>query len=509
LRQRDIILLVLDTQRADRLSCYGYERETSPNLDALARESTLFRNAVSAAQWTVPSHASMFTGTYPAVHKTVQSYSVLPPELPTLAERLRDGGYHTVAFCNNPLVGVVNNGLRRGFYSFLNYSGLLTSRPNQAGVSRNLIDRYRQWFKRQLARGLNGVQDAVARSEWLLALSFTPVMAPLWQTALSFKGNTGKSLDDAARVLIERRGVGEGQPVFSFINLMGTHMPYHPPPRLVERFAPHVLEDREARRYLRQFNSDIYGWMAPLAGPLDRGHKAILDGMYDAEVAAQDEQVGRFLGRLRESGVLDDALVIVCADHGEHLGEKSLLGHANALYNELAHVPLIVHDPTGRFPAGAERSPVISTRRVFHTVLSAAGLADEAEEALDLAGEAEEAVFAQAVPPWNALKLLMQRHPERIREGGYDQTFLAAWSDRYKLLTTVGAGGGGVAPKLYDVFDDPEESYDLRDFLPDEVDRLQERLRPFGGGVEDAAAPFPTAGATIRCWRNVCETWGT
>jgi len=486
MKQRDIILLVLDTQRADRLSCYGYERETSPNLDALAGESTLFLNAVSAAQWTVPSHASMFTGTYPAEHGTVQSYSVLPQELPTLAERLRAGGYHTAAFCNNPLVGVVNNGLRRGFYSFLNYSGLLTSRPNQAGVSRNLVDRYRQWFKRQLARGLNGVQDAVARSEWLLALSFTPVMAPLWQTALSFKGNTGKSLDDAARVLIERKGVDDGRPVFGFINLMGTHMPYHPPPRFVERFAPHVLEDREARRYLRQFNSDIYGWMAPLAGPLDGDHKEILDGMYDAEVAAQDEQVGRFLGRLREAGVLDDALLIVCADHGEHLGEKRLLGHMNAIYNELARVPLIVHDPTGRFPAGAERPSVVSTRRVFHTALAAAGLATQAESELDLAGADEEAVFAQAVPPRNALNLLMQRQPERIREGGYDRTFLAAWSDRYKLLTTAG-GEGDSPPKLYDVFDDPEESYNLRDLMPEQADLLRERLRAFDGEIGGAA----------------------
>jgi arylsulfatase A-like enzyme len=71
----------------------------------------------------------------------VQSYSVMPSDLPTLAERLRDSGYYTAGFCNNPLVGVINNGLRRGFMSFLNYSGLLTSRPNQAGNHPGLINR--------------------------------------------------------------------------------------------------------------------------------------------------------------------------------------------------------------------------------------------------------------------------------------------------------------------------------------------------------------------------------
>ncbi|HRW08923.1 MAG TPA: sulfatase-like hydrolase/transferase, partial [Caldilineaceae bacterium] len=105
----DIILLVLDTQRADRLSCYGYEKETSPNLDAFAADATLFRHACSPAQWTVPSHSSLFTGLYPSVHGTQQSFSILPDSLTPLSERLGGQGYYTAAFCNNPLVGVVNN----------------------------------------------------------------------------------------------------------------------------------------------------------------------------------------------------------------------------------------------------------------------------------------------------------------------------------------------------------------------------------------------------------------
>ena len=144
----DIVLLVLDTQRRDRLSCYEQQIDTSPYLDELADDSTLFRQAISAAQWTVPSHASMFTGLYPSDHTMYHASSVLPASLTTLAERLRDGDYFTAAYCNNPLLGVVNNGLRRGFYSFLNYGGLMTSRPNQIGIPKGPIDRYRQQFKR-------------------------------------------------------------------------------------------------------------------------------------------------------------------------------------------------------------------------------------------------------------------------------------------------------------------------------------------------------------------------
>uniref|UniRef100_UPI002ACEE721 sulfatase-like hydrolase/transferase n=1 Tax=Chloroflexus sp. TaxID=1904827 RepID=UPI002ACEE721 len=106
-RRPDIVLLVLDTQRSDRLSCFGYPRPTSPHLDAFATSATIFQRAFATAQWTIPSHASLLTGVYPIDHKTNQSWSVLPPDLPTLAERLRAGGYFTAAFCNNPLVGVV------------------------------------------------------------------------------------------------------------------------------------------------------------------------------------------------------------------------------------------------------------------------------------------------------------------------------------------------------------------------------------------------------------------
>jgi arylsulfatase A-like enzyme len=486
------MLLVLDTQRADRLSCYNHTLTTSPHIDALAADSTFFQHAFSAAQWTVPSHASMFTGVYPSIHQTIQSFSRLPDILPTLAERLRDGGYFTTAFCNNPLVGVVNNGLRRGFTSFLNYSGLLTTQPNQAAVQSwhmlGLIDRYRQWFKRQVVQMLSSMQDAFARSELLLHLSFTPVMVPLWQTALSFKGNTAKSLNDAARFLIERRGVERGQPVFSFINLMGVHMPYRPPRRFVAQFAPHVLRDKNARRYLRRFNSDIYGWYAPLAGEIDAERKATLDGMYNAEVASQDEQIGAFIEKLRRHGTLDNTVVMVCSDHGDHLGEKQLVGHVFSSYNELVRVPLFVRDPAGDMPRGSISHQFVSTRRIFHTALTAAGMASEAEQQLSLAqsptSDADQGtVFAEAFPSDQVVKMLKRRLPDLIQERGCEQTRRAICSDQHKLIQT-----GANHLELYSVVNDPAERLNLRDMLPERVEVMQERLDAFVQHADVAAA---------------------
>lgn len=489
-RQPDIVLLVLDTQRADRLSCYGHNLETTPHLDSFAADATLFRRAIAAAQWTIPSHSSMFTGLYPSAHTTVQSFSRLPPTLPTVAERLRDGGYFTAAFCNNPLVGVVNNGLRRGFHSFLNYSGLLTSRPNQAGVRPGVIGHYRQWFKRTLMGLLNRIQDSFARSETLLDFSFTPLMVPLWQTALSFKGNTGRSLNDAARLLIERRGLAPDQPVFSFINLMGTHMPYHPPRQAMERFAPHVLHSKTARTYLRRFNSDVYGWLAPLAGKIDAERKAIIDGMYNAEVYNQDEHVGRFLHQLRSSGRLDNTLLIIVADHGDHLGEKQLVGHLFSLYNELVHVPLLIRDPHGDLARGATVEQVMSTRRLFHTMLTAAGMATAAEERYSLAQSAAAdpdggIVFMEGVPPQNVVNLLQRRQPDLIRNRHCDQTRRAVVDATYKLIKT-----GEHEVELYRLQDDPAEQHNLHTAEPEQARILRERLHLF---VTHASYTAPTA----------------
>ena len=99
----NIVLIVLDTHRRDRLSTYGYDRKTSPNIDAFAQTATVFENAISAAQWTIPAHTSMFTGEYPTTHQTLQAHSMLDSRFDTVASLLAAVGYQTTGFCNNPL----------------------------------------------------------------------------------------------------------------------------------------------------------------------------------------------------------------------------------------------------------------------------------------------------------------------------------------------------------------------------------------------------------------------
>jgi len=347
---------------------------------------------------------------------------------------------------------VVNNGLRRGFRSFLNYVGLITTHPNQASPRSSLLDKYRQWFKRKFAEFVSGVQGVVANSEKLTELSFTPLFFPVWQAALGLKGNSRR--------------------------LMDTHMPYHAPRRFVEQFAPQFFGDRDLQSYLRRFNSDAFGWLAPLEDEIAPAHKALLDGMYDAQAAWQDELVGAFFDRLRAGGVLDRTLFIITADHGEHLGERQLVGHTISLYNELIHVPLLIRDPYGRFAPGSV-DHVVSSRRLFHTALAAAGVASAAERALALTniGDADPEqgeAFSEAILPLNVQHMLMRRKPELARRRGTDQRRVAVCRGRYKLIQT-----GADRFELYDLANDPGEITDLSDALPAQVRAMRERLRAF------------------------------
>ena len=133
----DIVLIVLDTQRADRLGCYGHTRPITPNLDRFAAGGALFEQAVSPAQWTIPSHASLFTGLYPTAHGVTQSSHSISSGRPHVAQVMRQLGYETVGFCNNPLVGVLNNGFKRGFGAFYNYGCLLYTSPSPRDRTRS------------------------------------------------------------------------------------------------------------------------------------------------------------------------------------------------------------------------------------------------------------------------------------------------------------------------------------------------------------------------------------
>jgi len=286
----NVIPIVLDTVRADRLSRYGHHLPTTPNLDRFARESVLYRQAIAPACWTLPSHASLFTGLYPSEHGA-ETTTMPPPPVPTLAELLRDAGYATIALCRNPWMGRATE-LQRGFADCPD----VWVRPKLPLPAR-LLTR---------ARNVLGLADTGARK-------------------------TTELVTDRIRRARE--------PYFLFVN----YMDVHPPSRHTSPFLPPGIGRMEAFvSRLRHISQTKRGkqWDALVSGSprsLD-----LLNHMYDNDLHYLDANLGVLFDFLSEAGRAERTLLIVTSDHGETLGEHNLLWHFFSLHDTLVRVPLIV-----------------------------------------------------------------------------------------------------------------------------------------------------------------------
>lgn len=487
----NVLFIVLDTHRADRLGCYGYARGTSPNLDAFAAQATVFENAVSPGQWTIPAHASMFSGEFPTTHGTVQSSDALDPRFRTLAERLKTLGYQTVGFCNNPLVGVLNNNLKRGFDVFYNYGGAIPTVPEKK--KKGLAKFFHKIWSRytQLLRKISyPVQNLIAQNGRVFNFILNPLLVPLWAKHAHFKGDAPVSIRDLVEFLEHRR---EAQPLFLFLNVMETHLPYSPPDPFITKFAPIVKQNPQARAFLNRYNTQALHWLLPMKKPFTPLEYETLSSMYDAEVAYQDEALGQLLTLLDTPYHRANTLVIIAGDHGEMLGEHQIMGHGLGVYQELIRVPLII-----RYPGqteGARVSQAVSTTHLFHTVLDAVHVetvettyAPEVDvrscSLLPLAkgmGQPPANIFSEAFPPEHVLNIMRKRTPDLLAEFPSEANHWAIYRQGYKLIEIENHTG-----ELYFLPDDPRENQPLAD--PDRTGVLRHELGSF---LERAAARRP------------------
>lgn len=456
---------------------YGHERPTSPNLDRFAAGGAIFDHAVSPAQWTIPSHASLFTGLYPTSHGVTQSSQSLSPARPHVAELLRRLGYETIGFCNNPLVGVLNNGFKRGFQTFYNYGGAFPSVPDTSNPWPWPMSLVAEAYTQFLRRISYPIQNFIGRSDLAFRISLHSWLTPLWSKMANFKGQNERSVQDVVDFLTRREESAADQPLFLFMNLMETHLPFWPPGEFIDRVAPYFRQSKEARTVLSTWNREAYRWAAPLAEPLSEMEERVLNDLYDAEVAYQDHYLGALFETLARRERSRDTLTVIVADHGDGLGDHGYFGHAFVAYEELVHVPLIIHWP-GRVAAETRVETPVSTRRVFHTLIDAAVQSAGQSAALDemLGGDAaqrdaahvrrlslrhtlngrdpeQQTAFSEIYPPLNFVKAIETRQPELLT--------------RYRCLSTRRAvvrparGENGAPLKLIEIDDAPEELYNL------------------------------------------------
>lgn len=505
----DIIFVVLDTQRADRIGCYGYDKAITPNLDQFAAKSTLFEQAISPAQWTIPSHASMFTGLYPTTHQVTQASQSLPPAVPHLAELLQEAGYQTIGFCNNPLVGILNNGFKRGFGTFYNYGGAIPSVPKSSARVPWPLKQLSEFYTQFLRRISYPIQNFFGQSDLAFRLSLNAWLTPLWSRFANFKGQNARSVQDVSRYLQQRETAGEKRPLFLFLNLMETHLPFLPPGEFIDKVAPYFRANADARNLMRKWNREAYRWAAPLSEPLSELESRVLSDLYDAEVAYQDGYLGQFFEVLENRRNCDNTLTVVVADHGDGLGEHGFMGHAFVAYQELLHVPLIVQWPHRLTKVGRVTTPV-STRRVFHTMLeAAAGHLQEQSfpdpvqvRSLSLIRSAQGhdpergMAYSEVYSPLTFVKAIQKRQPELLERYRCLCTRRAvvqfSETETHKLIDV-----DGEADELFNLTSDPLELTDVLNSSEQTGERLDRELKRLAATIEAQRAGF-VAGDTIK-----------
>jgi arylsulfatase A-like enzyme len=332
---RGVLLVSIDSLRADHLSCYGYRSATNPGLDTspvidrmLAASGARFTQAVSTTSWTLPSHMSMLTGLPAELHGVRELGLVLDDDKTLLAEVFRSAGWRTGGFWSGPNVHPFF-GFGRGFEAYVDCSTSTVSDPEALFA---------------IGPGLTA-EEIDAKSADLKSLHGS-----------SHVGQTGPRLVAAFDTWFDE--IGDDERFFAFVHMWDVHYDYEPPPEF-DRFDPSY-----AGRDNGVGVTERYPGTKPPA-PRDLEH---IIALYDGEILFTDHNVGRLLERLQRAGRLDDTLVVLTSDHGEEFREHGMFGHGNTLYEESVRVPLILRYPE-RVPAGTTVDATASLVDVAPTIL--------------------------------------------------------------------------------------------------------------------------------------------
>ena len=320
----DILVIVLDTLRADHLTTYGYSRPTSPTLDRLAKEGVLFENAFSTCSYSLQSHASMLTGLYTYQHGVTWTTSkkIAQSSYPVLPETLQGLGYITGAFSANTFWFAREHGFGRGFIHFDDY--------------------------------FYNLQDSVLRTAY--GRIFTRTL--LWRFDEDIPARKRATYTNEA--VIKWMNANSDHPAFVMINYFDVHDPYLP----LEPYR-HKFSTRKNPGGL--IHSDLH--VPKDLSPADL--QSEIDA-YDGAISYLDEQVNNLLTALRQRNSKRELLVVVTSDHGEEFKEDGGFTHGHNLHAKLIHVPLILWQP-GRLPQGVRVTQAVTNAAIPATVMDLLG----------------------------------------------------------------------------------------------------------------------------------------
>lgn len=421
-KRPNVLVVTLDTTRADHTSAYGYARPTTPRLVALAQQGVRFEAAYAPMATTLPSHTSMFSGLLPRTHGTLKNGLQVNPKISLLGETLGGAGYQTAAFLSSFAVSS-RFGLQRGFA------------------------RYDDHFKDgQCKWEVSRWEGQKIEGEFCRRGDLTRAATVKW-------------LEDAGYLPRAKGGAGAGQPqqpFFVWIHFFDPHNPYDPPAEQAKLFPPLSASPSELERDIAK---------------------------YDAEIHFADQEMGKLLDALAAGGILDDTLVVVVGDHGEGLMDHGWMLHGLQIYEEAVRVPLVFRWPA-KLPKGATIAEPVELVDLAPTILTLTGVpappTSPAVEGVDLAP----ALTGNAKLDPQRPILLQRRHYARGKEKDVtvkgtkhglrvgDWKYIAA-----KEENTF---------ELYDLKSDPHEKTNLADTRTAERDAMAARLEKILAGTPAA-----------------------
>jgi len=319
----NLVLVSIDSLRPDHLGCYGYGRPTSPFLDSLAEGGVRFENAVSTTSWTLPSHASLFTGLLGPTHGVVDNGLALSEDHRTLAELLKEAGYHTAGFFGGPYLHPTF-GLAQGFDV---YESCMTTTPDSAGDE--------------------AVRDSASAPD---GPSHHDVTGP-------------RTREEVARWADGRSAAGSEEPFFLFLHLWDVHYDFEAPEEFEALFVDPDYSGPADGRLMSN---------ALIRPGMNREDLAHVLALYDAEIRFTDHVLEGIFADLEERGLLEDTLVVVTADHGEEFFEHGQKGHNKSLFDEVLRIPLLVSWP-GQLDGGRVVEDQVQLVDLMPTLLGFAG----------------------------------------------------------------------------------------------------------------------------------------
>jgi arylsulfatase A-like enzyme len=441
----NVVLIVMDTLRADRLSLYGYERETSPRLDRLAERGLVFDEAHSTASWTWPSTASLLTGLAPEEHGVGNGSSVfLADELTTLAEVMQARGLTTAGWSGNPLI-VPDKNFDQGFEFF-------DSRKRGMRKSPVLLPSALEWI------------ETMGDTRFFLYLHMTDPHAPLAphpeagrRFAADVRSGFAKKINDFNVLLLQNRGHGEAGEV-----------------RTDDAIPPHQQR-----------------W---------------INDLYDACVWSGDHWLGQVLDTLERANLSERTIVAFTSDHGEELFDHGLVTHGHSLHRELVRVPLVIAGPG--VPVGARVNTPVSNRHLAPTLARlVGGELGQSGDALDLAAlgadpmVAERPVFFSTSKGW-----WNGRQPQPlygVRRGSFVLHVAPEGAPWGEPSGESGSTGGQM--RLFDLGNDLHETRDVgadRADLAGDLRGLLDRVRS-ARAARRVTPDIPAGEATLETLREL------